>query len=122
MSSGTVLLATRDEDSRVIYSTYLTYCGYTVITAESGDEGVRVCLEQGVDIIVVDPPIVMASGDPMTRALRDLPLTRALPIIGVTAWTGPFGPTAEEGAVTQFLLKPLTPVLLAEEVQRLLNR
>jgi CheY-like chemotaxis protein len=122
MSSGTVLIATRDEDARVIYSTYLTYCGYTVITADSGDEGLRACLEQSVDIIIVDPPIVMASGDPMTRRLRDLPRTRSLPIIGVTAWTGPYGPTVEEDAVIEFLLKPLTPVVLAEEIQRLLSR
>jgi CheY-like chemotaxis protein len=122
MSAGKILLATRDEDARIIYSTYLTHCGYTVITADSGDEGLRVCLEQGVDIIVVDPPIVMSTGGPFTRKVRDLPMTCGLPIIGVTAWTGPFGPTAEEDAVTEFLLKPLTPVLLAEEVHRLLTR
>lgn len=122
MPFAKILLATRDEDARIIYSTFLTHCGYTVITTDSGDEGLRACIEEGVDIIVVDPPIVMSSGGPFTRKVRDLPKTSALPIIGVTSWTGPFGPTAEEDDITGFLLKPLTPVVLAEEVKRLLSR
>jgi DNA-binding response OmpR family regulator len=119
--SAVLLLATRDEDARIIYTTYLSHCGYTVLTTSSGDEGLRLCLEQNVGLVIFDPPVMLENGETLGQALRKHRATSQLPILGVTAWLDVFEEGADKGVVDEHLLKPLPPVTLAEVVDRLIG-
>jgi DNA-binding response OmpR family regulator len=119
--SAVLLLATRDEDARIIYKTYLSHRGYTVLTTESGDEGFRLCLESGVRLVIFDPPVSLSTGETLAQALRKHHATSDVPILGVTAWLGVFESGLEGNEVTEYLLKPLPPVVLAEVVDRLIG-
>jgi DNA-binding response OmpR family regulator len=117
-----LLLATCDEDARVIFTTYLSHRGYTVRSASSGDEAVQLCLDGAVRLVIFDAPMALASGESLGRALRRLEQTRGLPILGVSAWLDSFMSGEDGGVATEHLLKPLPLAELGSAVERLIAR
>ena len=58
---------------------------YNVIVATSGAQAIEICLSMPVDIILLDVMMPEMDGFETCRRLKDNPLTRAIPIIFVTA-------------------------------------
>ena len=59
--------------------------GYTVITAENGEDGVRVAAEQRPDLVLMDIQLPGIDGVEAFARLRADPATAAVPVIAFTA-------------------------------------
>ncbi|HEY6829861.1 MAG TPA: response regulator [Gemmatimonadaceae bacterium] len=119
----TVLLVEDNEDNRFIYATALRYTGYEVIEAVSGRQGIERAREQRPDLILMDISIPDVDGWEATIVLKADPLTRAIPIIAVTAHVLPGDERRSlEAGCDGYLAKPVAPAALIAEVDRRLGR
>jgi len=121
--SKTVLLVEDNEDNRFIYATALRYVGYEVIEAVSGRQGIERAREQQPDLILMDISIPDVDGWEATIVLKADPLTRAIPIVAVTAHVLPGDERRSmEAGCDGYLAKPVAPATLIAEVDRRLGR
>ena len=81
----TVLLVEDNEDNRIVYSTILRHFGYTVTEALNGEEGIAKARTEKPDLILMDISIPDVDGWEATIVLKADPLTRAIPVVAVTA-------------------------------------
>jgi two-component system, cell cycle response regulator DivK len=119
----TILMVEDNEDNRIIYATALRYCGYAVIEAITGTEGVRLARERLPDLILMDISVPELDGWEATAVLKADPATAHIPIVAVTAHALPGD---EERSVAAgcngYLAKPITPADLVAEVDRRFGR
>lgn len=98
-------------------------CGYTVIAAENGAEGVSKALDHsdGLALIVTDVVMPETGGRMLVDTVREfLPHIKALFMSGYTD-----DEVVRRGVVdgeAEFLQKPFTPVQLAQKVREVLDR
>ena len=119
----TVLLVEDNEDNRFIYATALRYTGYEVIEAISGTQGIEQARARRPDLILMDISIPDVDGWEATIVLKADPLTRAIPIIAVTAHVLPGDERRSmEAGCDGYLAKPVSPATLIAEVDRRLGR
>ena len=119
----TVLLVEDNEDNRFIYATALRYAGYEVIEAVSGRQGIEEARAQRPDLILMDISIPDVDGWEATIVLKADPLTRAIPIIAVTAHVLPGDERRSmEAGCDGYLAKPVAPASLIAEVDRRFGR
>jgi len=121
--AGTILLVEDNEDSRIVYSTYLRHCGYTVLEAVDGVEGIRRAKEELPDVILMDISIPLVDGWQATRTLKADPTTRHIPIVALTAHAREADrERAREAGCDGYLSKPAVPRAVAAEVERMLRK
>jgi CheY-like chemotaxis protein len=114
-----ILIVEDDPDTRFVYRLMLEDHGYTVASAESGHEGLRLAREQGPRAIVMDISIPGLDGWEVTERLRSVPETAAIPVIVVTACAFPEDRLrAESLGCEGFLTKPCAPQRVLAEVRR----
>jgi two-component system, cell cycle response regulator DivK len=119
----TVLLVEDNEDNRFIYATALRYTGYEVIEAVSGRQGIEQARTHRPDLILMDISIPDVDGWEATIVLKADPLTRAIPIIAVTAHVLPGDERRSlDAGCDGYLAKPVAPATLIAEVDRRLGR
>jgi two-component system, cell cycle response regulator DivK len=80
-----VLLAEDFEDARELYRDYLEFSGFTVHTANNGQEAVQQALMLQPDLILMDASMPVLDGWQATRELKANPATRHIPILALTA-------------------------------------
>jgi CheY-like chemotaxis protein len=118
---GTVLIVEDDEDSRYVYGVVLEAHGFSVVTARSGDEGLRLARETRPRAILMDVSIPGVDGWTATERLKADPETVRIPVIIVTAHAFPEDlARARRVGCDGFLTKPCEPGRVLEEVCRLL--
>lgn len=119
-STGQTLLLVEDnEDNRIIYSTVLRHLGYQVIEAQDGVEAVQLARSVQPDLILMDISIPRMDGWEATRVLRGDPLTRAIPIIALTAHAlADDRERASEVGFSSYLAKPVEPRVVVAEIKR----
>ncbi len=117
-----ILLVDDEADIREVAAISLQAVGgWEVSTASNGAEATVMALNEQPDAILLDVMMPEVDGPTTFRRLQDDPRTRAIPVILLTAKTQ----TAdlrlfEELGVTGIISKPFDPMLLAEQVGRLL--
>lgn len=119
---GTILIIEDDEDSRYVYGIVLEDHGFSVATARSGDEGLRLARETRPTAILMDVSIPGLDGWTVTERLKRDPDTADIPVIIVTAHA--FPEDVAHGArvgCDGFLTKPCEPRRVLEEVVRLVG-
>jgi len=122
-SDKTVLLVEDNEDNRFIYATALRHVGYEVIEAVSGTQGIEQARAHRPDLILMDISIPDVDGWEATIVLKADPLTRAIPIIAVTAHVLPGDERRSmEAGCDGYLAKPVSPGALIAEVDRRFGR
>jgi two-component system cell cycle response regulator DivK len=118
----TVLLVDPDEDNRFIYATLLRHCGYRVLEAKNGVEGILLARERRPDVIVTELFVQSAHGWKVPELLKKDPRTAQIPILALTAYAFT---TDEERAWAAgcdgFLAKPCELSRVVEELQRLVE-
>lgn len=75
------------DDSRTdlaLMANVLRRAGYTVVLAADGDEALAKALAERPDCVVLDVVLPKQSGFQVCRRLRQMPQTRAIPIILVS--------------------------------------
>ena len=101
-----VLVVEDDADGRMLLTALLTQMGYSVTSADGGDEGLRLlCSEGACDAVVADVMMPGMSGIEFARLTRKV--RPEIPVALVTGRPDGIDFAVAAGAIP--LLKPITP-------------
>lgn len=92
--------------------------GYEVATAPNGEEGLKRLAETRPDLVLLDVMMPGLSGPETLAALRELPVTRGVPVVFMTAKAMPdeVEQLLQYGA-TGLIVKPFDPMTLASDIR-----
>jgi CheY-like chemotaxis protein len=118
-----VLIVDDDEDLRILAGRSLSRAGYKVMTAESGSKGLGLIETHSPNLLILDLNMPDMDGFEVLRRVREKDVSRALPVIVLTAQGDEESArhSFELGA-TDFLAKPFTPPQLDARVQSSFTR
>ncbi|CEJ43955.1 response regulator transcription factor [Umezakia ovalisporum] len=119
----TILVVDDDLGTRLSISDYLELCGYSVVTANDGQEALAMVDNYHPDLIVTDIIMPRMNGYELVRRVRQQPAFRLLPVILLTARTK----TQErilgyQSGCDLYLPKPFELEELAAAIRNLLER
>ena len=80
-----ILIVEDNEMNRDMLSRRLARRGYEVVMAVDGEEGIAAAKAKNPDLILMDMSLPVIDGWEATRRFKAEPLTRAIPVIGLTA-------------------------------------
>src|SRR5438094_8367566 len=118
-----LILVVEDHDkNRKLVRDVLTFKGYEIIEAETGEEGVRLAQERHPSLVLMDIRLPGIDGIEALRQLRAVEATREIPIMAMTASVM----TADRQKITDagfdaFQSKPLKVSDFVAAVERLLD-
>jgi DNA-binding NarL/FixJ family response regulator len=119
----TILVVDDDLGTRLSISDYLELSGYSVITADDGEQALTMVEHNHPDLIVTDIVMPRMNGYELVRRVRQQPMFRLLPVILLTARTK----TQErilgyQSGCDLYLPKPFELEELAAAIRNLLER
>ena len=121
--TGTILLVEDDDGVRSVACQILQSCGYKVLVAPHGEEGIRLAETHGepIDLLISDVVMPQISGKQVAERVQTLrPDTKVLFCSGYTDDAVIRHGIIEEK--TNFLQKPYSPTSLANKVQEILAK
>jgi two-component system, cell cycle response regulator DivK len=80
-----ILLVEDNEWNRDMLARRLARCGFEVLIATDGQQGVEQALRQPVDLVLMDLSLPVMDGWDALKQLRADPQTRSIPVIALTA-------------------------------------
>jgi two-component system, cell cycle response regulator DivK len=80
-----LLLVEDNEMNRDMLSRRLARRGYEILVATDGSEGVAEATRHLPDLIIMDMSLPVLDGWESTRALKEQPETRSIPVLALTA-------------------------------------
>ena len=80
-----ILIVEDNERNLKLVRDVLRVKGYTTLEAVTGEEGVKLAVEQKPDLVLMDIQLPGISGIEALRILRANPVTATIPVIAVTA-------------------------------------
>ena len=118
-----ILIVEDNEMNRDMLSRRLIRRGYQIVMAVDGAEGIAAANSENPDLILMDMSLPVVDGWEATRRLKAEPLTRAIPIIGLTAhaMTGDREKVIEAGC-DDYDTKPIELPRLLQKIEALLAR
>jgi CheY-like chemotaxis protein len=118
-----ILLVEDNEMNRDMLSRRLQKRGHEVVTAVDGREGLTLAQSEAPALILMDMTLPVLDGWEVTRQLRAVPATRAIPIIALTAhaMSGDREKAIEAGC-DDFDTKPIELPRLLTKIEALLAR
>ena len=121
MPQHSVLIVEDDPNALTGYLEFLEGAGFAVTGAGNGTAALAMALECPPSAVVTDIDLPGTDGLELAQALHRHPLTRDVPVIGLT---GHWGPEVHIRAASAFmrtvLMKPCMPVHLLAELERVL--
>ena len=119
----TVLIVEDMDDNRAIYVALLVHHGYRVLEAIDGLAGVAVARSEAPDLILMDIALPKLDGWAATAEIKSDPKLSHIPIIVITAHTRPEDrERAFEAGCSAFLIKPVEPRRVLDEVQKFIGK
>jgi CheY-like chemotaxis protein len=116
-----VLVVDDTVDNLVIISLHLQQSGYRVVTANDGEEAIKVAALTQPDLILMDISMPGLDGLGATRKIREHPTLRPVPVIAVTAFTTEgFQRAAYDAGMEGYLTKPIDFERLNDLIRSLL--
>ena len=123
MPEKTILLVEDERDLLELLKYNFDREGYHVVTAETGEDGLKLVRKQPPDLILLDLMLPSMDGLEVCRSLKGRPETATIPIIMLTA-------KGEEADVVQglemgaddYITKPFSPRILMARIQAVLRR
>ena len=100
----------------------LGWCGYNIITAANGQEGLEKALNEKPDLIILDTSMPVMNGHEMLERLRKHPQLKHLPVIMVTALCEVQDiSTASSYGISDYIAKPFDFTDLTEKIEGVLE-
>ncbi|GFE71149.1 response regulator [Chroococcus sp. FPU101] len=119
MNNKTILIVDDEEDVRAITQMGLEMSvGWTVLTASSGQEALKIAIEQQPDVILLDWMMPDMDGRVTLQHLKLNAQTQSIPVILVTAKEQQSINNLE---VATIISKPFRPLKLAEQIKEALG-
>ena len=118
-----ILYVEDNDDNVYMLKARLTRAGFTMIIATDGAEGVAMAASEQPDLILMDLSLPVIDGWEAARRLKAEPLTRAIPVIGLTAhaMAGDRDKVLEAGC-DDYDTKPVELPRLLQKIETLLGR
>ena len=85
MAGELILVVEDNEKNRKLVRDVLRFKGYRILEAETGEDGIRLAREHGPRLVLMDIQLPGMDGIEALRRLRADAVTRAIPVIAVTA-------------------------------------
>ena len=122
MSEKTILLAQDDDDSLHIFGTILRSAGYRVLTAESGEEAVRLAMQEVPELIFTEARLPIVDGWRLIEVLRAEPALGRARFVLLTAWVhADQAQRARAAGFDGYIAKPVDPGRLLHEALHLIG-
>lgn len=119
----TVLVADDDEDILALVAFRLERAGYEVVTANNGEEALRLALDSPPDLAVLDVRMPNLDGYEVTTGIRENEQTSKMPIILLSASVHEASVARGfEAGADDYLKKPFSPQELLDRIQAVLGR
>lgn len=120
---GCILAVDDLPENRELAERYLSRFGHRVITAASGEEGLRLLAEKPVDVVLLDLMMPDMDGREVLRRIKANPDWRATPVIVISGSQDMDGIIAcIEAGADDYLFKPFNPVLLQARIKAGIER
>ena len=118
-----VLVVEDDKNNMRLITKILENVGYETIKAVTGEEGVRLAIEEKPDLILMDIKLPGIDGLEATRRIRASKSDSKVPIIAITsfAMAGDREKYLHEG-FTGYIEKPIDPFKIIEEIREIWKR
>lgn len=116
-----ILVADDDKNTRRLFTALLQAQGYSVVTAENGEEALTVMDREHIDLVVLDIMMPKMDGYALTQALRES--NSSLPILMVSAKQLPAD--KQRGFIVgtdDYMTKPVDETELVLRIKALLRR
>lgn len=115
-----ILYVEDNDDNIYMLERRLTRCGFTVVIARDGGQGVAMALAEQPDLILMDVSLPVLDGLEATRRIKAADVTRRIPVIALTAnaMTGDREKALEAGC-DDFEAKPVDLARLLAKIQAL---
>ena len=118
---ATILVADDDPLLRELVRFKLEAAGHMVTFATDGDDALTAAQGKRPDLIILDSMMPVLSGPEVLRALKDDPVTAAIPVLMLTSRKSQDDIVgALRGGASDYLTKPFLPDELAMRVEGLL--
>lgn len=110
MCKKRILVVEDHEDNRRILRDLLGSCGFEMLEAMTGIDGVTMAARHRPDLILMDIQLPEIDGYEATRRIKADPDLRAIPIIAVTSYALSGDDTiAYEAGCSAYVTKPFSP-------------
>jgi CheY-like chemotaxis protein len=121
-SRRTILVVDDDKGLRKIMTAYFTKQGMTVLTAQTGEEGLEIARKRRPDLIILDVILPRMKGRAVCSKLKEDPRTRNIPVIFLTAKYSPDDVMAEiQAGGVAHITKPINLSELSSEIKKYLK-
>lgn len=121
--SHRILVVDDEPDITALVAYHLAKAGYRVSTAARGPDALKAAAEERPDIVILDLMLPGMDGVEVCRQVKSDPVTRAIPIIMVTAKTEESDVVLGLGmGADDYLGKPFSPKELIARVKVVLRR
>lgn len=118
MNHKTILIVDDEEDVQAITQMGLEMSvGWTVFSASSGKEALKIAAEQQPDVILLDWMMPDMDGRKTLQHLKSNPQTQKIPVILVTAKEQHSVENSKNLEIAAIISKPFRPLKLAEQIK-----
>ena len=118
------VLVVEDNMENLTLITYaLQRAGYTVVAAETGEEGIEIALKERPMFIIMDIDLPGIDGIETTRRIRVSEIGSSIPIIAITSYAmvGDKEAILEAGC-NGYFQRPIDPVTIMDRIERIINK
>jgi len=117
-----ILIVEDNEMNRDMLSRRLIRRGYQIVMAVDGEQGLAAAKTEAPDLILMDMSLPVIDGWEATRRLKAEPLTRGIPVLGLTAhaMAGDREKVIDAGC-DDYDTKPIELPRLLEKIEALLH-
>jgi CheY-like chemotaxis protein len=118
-----ILIVEDDLSTRVMYRDVLGSEGFRIIEAHNGHQALEKARETRPDAVLTDLAVPGMDGFEFSRALQQSAATRAIPVLAITGHAEYLDEPERfrHAGISQVLLKPTAPEVIATELRRLLE-
>jgi two-component system, cell cycle response regulator DivK len=119
--SAKILLAEDNASNRYLAAYLLKNAGFTVLTAQNGQEAIRLALAETPDLVLMDIQMPEMDGYEAAKRIHSEPSLAGVPIVAVTSYamTSDRAKALEMGFVG-YIEKPIQPLKFVSQISQFL--